>query len=144
MTSEVCEMNFGKSFMKLNWDVFAKAFGSLLGFASPNAQNYLHKGADHHKMWHFYEILYISLTLELLVPYVREALCLNKVTSSRGYWEWTYDVKNTNYIYMQNCVMTHLHRLMTLRSGKIYVSFYIHQFKMLFNEFNKLTIYIIY
>ena len=50
------EINIAKSFMKLNWEVFNKQLGYILGFKSPKAQDYLKKGADHHKIWHFYEI----------------------------------------------------------------------------------------
>ena len=67
------EMNLARAFTKLNWDVFLGKLGFVLGFKSPKAQEYLRKGADHHKLWHLLEILNVSLTLELLVPYVKES-----------------------------------------------------------------------
>ena len=53
------EMNIGRAFVKLNWDVFVRSSGFTLGFQSPKASAYLHKGADHHKLWHLLEIKYI-------------------------------------------------------------------------------------
>ena len=35
------------------------------------AQEYLQKGYDHHKTWHLIEIVYLSLSLELVTPYVK-------------------------------------------------------------------------
>ena len=86
------EMNVARSFIKLNWEVFTKCFGGILGFKSPRAQEYLKKGADHHKLWHFFEILYMSISLEL-------------------------SIQDPNYIYMQHSVFTYLHAMMMMRSG---------------------------
>ena len=55
------EMNAARSFIALNWDVFASTLGYDLGFKSIKAQEYLKKGSDHHKLWHFIEILYAVL-----------------------------------------------------------------------------------
>ena len=65
------EMNPARSFIKLNWDVFTSAFGHELGFKSIKAQEYLRKGFDHDKAWHFIEIVYLSLSLELVKPCVK-------------------------------------------------------------------------
>ena len=112
------EMNIGISFMKLNWDVFTKTLGVILGFKSPKAQEYLKKGADHHKLWHFYETLYISLSLELIVPYVRECLSTERKPTCDGYWLWCESIADPNYIYIQHSVFTYLHAMMIMRTGR--------------------------
>ena len=111
------EMNLARSYTKLNWEVFFRILGITLGFKSPKAQEYLHKGADHHKLWHMLEILYTALSLELIVPYVKECISSTKRASCDGYWEWCSDIEDPNYLYIQNSVFTHLHALMMLRSG---------------------------
>ena len=104
--------------MKLNWDVFTKTLGVILGFKSPKAQEYLKKGADHHKLWHFYEILYISLSLELIVPYVRECISTERKPKCDGYWLWCESIADPNYIYIQHSVFTYLHAMMMMRTGR--------------------------
>lgn len=112
------EMNLCRAFVKLNWDVFTSDLGKTLGFQSPKAQEYLKKGSDHHKTWHFLEILYSSLSLELLVPYTKNCISQKETPSVTGYWEWCKDVEDPNYIYLQNSVFTQLHALMMLRAGE--------------------------
>jgi len=112
------EMNTCRSFVKLNWEVFTRTLGNVLGFQTPKAAEYLRKGSDHHKTWHFLEILYTSLSLELVVPYVKDASLKQIGCTLEGYWEWTDQVMDPNYIYLQHAVFTHLHALMMLRSSK--------------------------
>lgn len=57
------EMNVARSYIKLNWDVFISRIAGILGFSTPKSQEYLRKGKDHHKLWHFLEILYISASI---------------------------------------------------------------------------------
>ena len=113
------EMNLARAFTKLNWDVFIGKLSYVLGFKSPKAQEYIRRGADHHKLWHMLEILYISFTLELMVPYVKECKSIDRQPTCNGYWEWCSEVENSNYLYMQHAVLTQLHALMMLRSGKL-------------------------
>ena len=110
------EMNLGRAFLKLNWEVLFKKVGIELGFRSLKALQYLHKGADHHKLWHMFEIVYSALPLELLVPYVNHCASEKTEPSCDGYWAWSQEVVDPNYVYMQQ-VFSHLHALMTLRSG---------------------------
>ena len=42
-----------------------------MGFTSPKAQKYFKNGSEPHKLWHYLEILYVSLGMELAVPYVQ-------------------------------------------------------------------------
>jgi len=79
------EMNLGRAFLKLNWEVLLKRVGIELGFRSLKALQYLHKGADHHKLWHLFEIVYVALTLELLVPYVYHCVREKTEPSCQGY-----------------------------------------------------------
>lgn len=109
-------MNLGRAFLKLNWDVFFQKVGIELGFKSPKALQYLYKGADHHKLWHLFEIIYPALALELLVPYVKFCKGVQTEQSCEGYWVWSKDITDPNYLYMQH-VLSHLHALMTLRAG---------------------------
>ena len=111
------EMNAARSFLKLNWEVFTSTLGFELGFKSPKAQEYLRKGSDHHKTWHFLEIIYTSVALELSVPYARHCLAINIQPSADHYWEWCDKIEDPNYIYLQHMIFTYLHSLMMLRSG---------------------------
>ena len=79
------EINAVKSFVKLNWDLCLGKLVDELGFHSPKAQEYLKKGSNHHKTWHFFEILYLDLSLELLTPYVKENLKNGRPSSTDGY-----------------------------------------------------------
>jgi len=44
------EINFARAFTKLNWDVFIGRLSYVLGFKSLQAQEYIRRGADHHKL----------------------------------------------------------------------------------------------
>ena len=110
------EMNLGRAFVKLNWDVFVKCTGFALGFQSPKALSYLYKGADHHKLWHFLEINYDAISLELVYPYVKECIEKKIVPTCDGYWMWSQQAENPNYVYIQHVTLTYLHSLMMLRA----------------------------
>ena len=84
-------MNATRLFIKLNWDVFTSAFGHELGFKSIKAQEYLQKGFDHHKTWHLLEIVYLSLSLELVTPSVI-SLSAGTSPSAEVYWKWCKDI----------------------------------------------------
>ena len=109
-------MNAARSFIKLNWDVFTRAFGHELGFKSIKAQEYLQKSFDHHKTWHFLEIVYLSLSLELVKPYVK-SVSAGTSPLAKGYWNWCKDIKNLNYVYVQHIAFTYLYSLMLFRVG---------------------------
>ena len=111
------EMNAARAFTKLNWEVFMSSLGNVLGFKSTKAQAYLQKGADHHKLWHLLEIAYVSLSMELMVPYVRHCLSKNAVPSVDGYWNWSGEIKDPNYRYIQESILNYAHSLMMLRAG---------------------------
>ena len=61
--------------------------------------------------------MYLAITDELLVPYVR--FCLNEgiPPSVHGYWKWAEDICNPNYMYLQQMAFTFLHSLMLYRVG---------------------------
>ena len=111
------EMNAARAFTKLNWDVFTSSLGTVLGFRSPKAQAYLHKGADHHKIWHFLEILYVTLAKELMVPYVRYCVSKEYSPTVNGYWNWSKHVKDPNYLYQS--ILTYACSLLMLRAGRL-------------------------
>jgi len=72
-----------------------------------------------------FEILHISLTLELMVPYVKECKSIDRQPTCNGYWEWCSEIENPHYHCMQLAGLTQLHALMMLRSGKLYTFLYI-------------------
>lgn len=111
------EMNSAKSFMKLNWNVFMEDIVKQLGFTSENALNYIRKGNDHHKLWQILEIVYLAVTDELLIPYIRKCLEDKQEPTNIGYWIYSNTLENPNYIYIQQMIFTYLHSLMLLRSG---------------------------
>ena len=111
------EMNACKSFFELNWDIMVKDVCSKMGFVTPKSLDYAKRCVDHHKSWRILEILYVAVTDELLVPYIRH--CKDSMTepSVEGYWIWADKVTNPNYLYMQQMVLTFLHAMMLFRTG---------------------------
>lgn len=62
------------------------------------------------------EILYIALADELLFPFVQHCKSLN-FTATDGYWDWSQNVVNPNYVYLQQMVFTFIHASMLFRIG---------------------------
>ena len=111
------EMNATKAFVKLNWPIFLSEIAKELGYNTVKSLGYIERCSDHHKSWRFLEIVYISMTDELLVPYVRHCLQNQMQPSVSGYWAWNNEVDNPNYTYMQQMVFTFLHSIMLFRAG---------------------------
>ena len=89
-----------------------------LGFVSENAQMYAKKGSDHHKLWDLLEIVYIALTVELLVEFVRFCIRNKMEPSVDNYWSsFSKKVKNPNHAFLQQRVLTFLHALIIFRKG---------------------------
>lgn len=113
------EMNVARSFLKLNWDVFVSDIAYSVGFESKKAQEYCKKGSNHHKTWDLIQIMYIGLTQELLLPYVREC-CANEqigLPTVQGYWDWCESNVDPNYCHLQQMVLSYLHALVLFRVG---------------------------
>ena len=89
----------------------------ILGYNSENAQKYIKKGCDYHKLWQILEIIYIALADELLLPYVRKSLELGEKPTSSGYWNYSESTASPNYQYAQQALFTFLYALMMLRRG---------------------------
>ena len=102
---------------------------TVLGFKSTKSQNYLRKGSDHHKLWHFLEIVYVSISMELMVPFVQHCLSNDLAPTVSGYWEWSVNIRDPNYLYMQESILTYAHSLIMLRTGR---------FESLLKKFNSL------
>ena len=111
------EMNACKAFFDLNWEIMLQDVCAILGFSSPKAQEYARRCSDHHKSWKILEILYLAITDELLLPYVRYCLKNTISPSASGYWQWADDICNPNYMYLQQMALTFLHSLMLFRVG---------------------------
>ena len=111
------EMNSTKAFMELNWSVFMENIVIGLGFVSDKALKYIRKGSDHHKMWQILEISYLSLTDELLLPYVRHCISQCTTPTIEGYWKYCENILNPNYCYIQQMVFNFPHALMLFRKG---------------------------
>ena len=111
------EINAGKSFMNLCWDVFMKSVCIELGFKSPNALLYAKKGTDHHKLWDILEITYIAFADEIMFQFI--SYCFNKSLTPTidNYWLFASQAKNPNFLFVQQMVMSFLHAMMLLRRG---------------------------
>ena len=103
--------------MALNWDVFMQDILKTLGFTSENALSYAKKGSDHPKLWQILEISYLSLSQELLLPYVRDATSRGEDLSVIGFWGFVDSVKNKSYSFCLEMTFTYLHARMLLRCG---------------------------
>ena len=112
------EMNCGKAFMSLNWCVFMEEIlESCFGFVSEKAKLYAKKCSDHHKLWEILELVYLAFADELLLPYFRHCKATESDATAHGYWMFSTDAKNPNYVYIQQMVFTYLHAFMMLRKG---------------------------
>ena len=77
-----------------------------MGHSTQKALEFAKRCADHHKSWKILEILYLAITDELLVPFVRYCLNDNLSPSVVGYWKWAEDICDPNYMYMQQMALT--------------------------------------
>ena len=111
------QINAGKSFMSLCWDLFIKQICKELGFESEKAQTYAKKESDHHKLWDLLEITYIAFTDELLLHFIRSCKSTNVNPTVNGYWNFCSELQNPNYVFVQQLVFTYLHALIILRKG---------------------------
>ena len=68
------EMNAAQAFMSFNWSIFLERVMQELGITSEIGLKYAKKGSDHHKLWDILEIIYLAITDELLLPFVRYSL----------------------------------------------------------------------
>ena len=102
------EMNAGKSFMSLCWNVFMKETCRELEFQSENALKHIRKGSDHHELWDILQIAYISFTDELLIPFIRHCNLQNIEPTVNKYWNYSSNIKNLNYIFIPQIVLTFL------------------------------------
>ena len=87
------KMNAAWAFTKLNWDIFTSSLRATLGFKFLKAQVYIQKGSDHHKLWHFLEIMSFSLMFfylyAIMVPYMRGYLAKDISPTVNDYWDWS-------------------------------------------------------
>ena len=102
------------------WD-FAKFFRWSvcyeLGFQSENALKYAKKGSDHHKLWEILEITYIAFVDELIYQFTVFCVSHGVPINIANYWMFATKVKNPNFLFVQQMVLTFLHGLMLLRKG---------------------------
>ena len=103
--------------MSCNWDVFMQEICVILGYNSENAQKYIKKGSDYHKLWQILEIIYIALADKLLLPYVRKSSELGEKPTSSGYWNYSESTVSPNYQYAQQALFNFPYALMMLRRG---------------------------
>ena len=111
------EMNGCKAFFETNWDVMLQDICEKLGYRTPKALDCAKRCVDHHKAWNTLEILYLAVTDELLVPYVRHCIESTEAPSVNGYWEWAQNIVNPNYLYIQQMILTFCNALMLFRIG---------------------------
>ena len=103
--------------MSLCWDVFLKDVCKELGLVSPNAQEYARKGSDHHKIWEILEICYIVFTDEILYQFYKYCKYSTMSVTCDNYWLFSSNLKNQNFVFILQMVLTFLHGLMLLRKG---------------------------
>ena len=108
-------MNACKRFFDLNWGVIVEDDCKIVGFTSPRALDHARRCSDHHKSWKILEILYLAISDELLVPYVRCCLTVGETPTVNGYWREADDICNPNYMYFQQMALTSLHSLMLFK-----------------------------
>ena len=112
------EMNMARHFMDLNWNVFLSKLASELGFVSEAAQEFVHKGSDHHKAMSVLKVAHIGLWKELLIPYIRDRLSSGAATSVNDYlYKGIPEVgwNNATYRYIFGMAWTYLMSLHVFR-----------------------------
>ena len=111
------EMNACKAFIDMNWNIFVSEIAQCLSFRNLKALDYIRKCSDHHKTMKLCEIMYVAMTNELLVPYVRHCMLNHAAATVEGYWEWASDAQNAIYIYIQQMTLTFLHGIIVMCTG---------------------------
>ena len=103
--------------MSCSWNVFMQEICVILELTSENAQKYIKKGSDHHRLWQILIVVYIAVADELLLSYARKRLELGEKPTSSDYRNYSERVVNPNYQYAQQALFTFLHALIMLKRG---------------------------
>ena len=114
------EMNMLKSLVEMTWDIFWAKMCMDFNFRSDNALRSQKNVSDHHKGWEFLRIARISLTKELIVPYVRAQLCKNgpPVITPDGFMKYVMEEKeDQTYALMADIVMEIMDAIFMYRQG---------------------------
>lgn len=107
----------GKSMFRLLWDVALVDLAKLLGFKSLKAQAACQNASDHHKSWQILQIFLFGTADELLLSYVRHCARHACHPSVQGYYGWSMDVQDPNYLFMKEVVFTYLFALHLYRAA---------------------------
>ena len=108
------EMNAIRAFLDLNWTPFLECLGELLGFKSPSAQDYFHRGKDHHINWRVLKIFYTSGLEELVYHYVS---CAGIAATMEGFKEFYLKHENANLKYLYITITRYAQALVNFRAG---------------------------
>ena len=68
-------------------------------------------------MWDILEICYVSFCDELLIQYIRDCNAQNIDPTLANFWKFSSQVRNPNYVFIQEMVLSYLHVMMLLRKG---------------------------
>ena len=111
------EINMVKACFKLLWEVALSDLALLMGYKSIKAQVACKSASDHHKSWQLLQIFLYGTADELITPYILYCKDNNSKPSLSNYYEWLAQVKNSNYLFMQDVVFTYVYALFLFRSG---------------------------
>ena len=113
------EMNAIRAFLDLNWTPFMECLGELLGFKSPSAQDYFHRGKDHHINWRVLKIFYTSGLEELTYHYLRSTNDTpgGNAATVEGFKEFYLKNENANLKYLYITITRYAQALVNFRMG---------------------------
>ena len=111
------EMNMTKCLFKLLWPVGLSETAKHMGFTSLKAQEYMHKGGDHHKAWALLKIFHEACLQALVKPYVMKCQGEGILPTSRGYYVHNRTVSDPISKYLVDMNLNYIMALFMYRQG---------------------------
>ena len=68
-------------------------------------------------MWDILEICYITLTDEIIIQFLKYCKEKDLEVTCDNYWLFSAQLKNPNFVFMQQMILTFLHATMLFRKG---------------------------
>ncbi|XP_045198503.2 uncharacterized protein LOC123552823 [Mercenaria mercenaria] len=110
------DINVTKALFKLMWKVCIKDLAVILGWKSLKALTACENCTDHHKATQILQILFESLKMELLKPFVAECEEKHEHPTIEQLYEYV-GKQSKNYIFHFKCTFTYLFAWKMLKKG---------------------------
>ena len=107
-----------KGIIELGWGIFCRELAITMNFRSDVALAAAKKASDHHKAWTMLRIARMSLTRELIVPFVRKQMEMHGTDySPSAFMKFIIKATDPNYTFMCDYVFELLDSIFMFRTG---------------------------